>query len=108
MARTRLRQAPGGGPGGGPKYTGLFQCLRLVWVEEGLVGLYGGLTPHLMRTIPSAALLVMPKCGHTLNLEDPDVFNRAVLDFVTQVDGGTWRNRNPAIATGSIFGTQEG
>ena len=57
VARTRLRQAPGGGPGGGPKYTGLVQCLRLVWVEEGVVGLYGGLTPHLMRTIPSAAIM---------------------------------------------------
>ena len=57
VARTRLRQAPGGGPGGGPKYTGLVQCLKLVWVEEGIIGLYGGLTPHLMRTIPSAAIM---------------------------------------------------
>ncbi len=63
---------------------------------------------YLKRTIPSAALLVMPKCGHTLNLEDPDVFNRAVLDFVTQVDGGTWRNRNPASLGGGIFGAKEG
>jgi hypothetical protein len=42
----------------------------------------------LKRSIMSSALLVMPKCGHTMNPEDPDAFNRAVLDFVTQVDCG--------------------
>ncbi|KAL0937883.1 mitochondrial carrier protein rim2 [Colletotrichum truncatum] len=55
VARTRLRQAPMAN--GQLKYTGLFQCFRLVWVEEGLMGLYGGLTPHLMRTVPSAAIM---------------------------------------------------
>lgn len=33
------------------------QCFKLVWKEEGLVGLYGGLTPHLLRTVPSAAIM---------------------------------------------------
>jgi len=61
----------------------------------------------LKRTIPSAALLVMPKCGHTMNLEDPDAFNRAVLDFVTQVDGGRWTNRIPASLSGSIIAAKE-
>lgn len=55
VARTRLRQAPTAD--GRPKYTGLVQCFRRVWMEEGLVGLYGGLTPHLMRTVPSAAIM---------------------------------------------------
>lgn len=54
VARTRLREAP---MDGRPKYTGLVQCFRLVWREEGLMGLYGGLTPHLMRTVPSAAIM---------------------------------------------------
>ncbi len=45
----------------------------------------------------------MPKCGHTMNLEDPDVFNRAVLDFVTQVDAGAWRMRIPESMTGAII-----
>ncbi|KAL7621195.1 Pyrimidine nucleotide transporter, mitochondrial [Parahypoxylon ruwenzoriense] len=55
VARTRLRQAPM--TDGRPKYTGLVQCFKLVWKEEGFIGLYGGLTPHLMRTIPSAAIM---------------------------------------------------
>ena len=42
---------------GKPEYTGLIQCFKLVWKEEGLMGLYGGLTPHLMRTVPSAAMM---------------------------------------------------
>ena len=58
---------------------------------------------YLKRTIPSAALLVMPKCGHTMNLEDPDAFNRAVLDFITHVDAGTWRMRIPASLSGGII-----
>jgi len=62
---------------------------------------------YLKRTIPSSALLVLPKCGHTMNLEDPDAFNRAVLDFVTQVDGGTWRNRIPASLAGGIIAAAE-
>ncbi|RVT98572.1 alpha/beta hydrolase [Rhodovarius crocodyli] len=57
---------------------------------------------YLKRTIKSSALLVMPKCGHTMNIEDPDAFNRAVLDFITHVDAGTWRNRIPASQSGGI------
>lgn len=60
----------------------------------------------LKRTIPTSALMVMPKAGHTLNLEHPDAFNRAVLDFVTQVDAGAWRPRIPASLSGSIIAAQ--
>ncbi|MGK7869980.1 alpha/beta fold hydrolase [Falsiroseomonas sp. E2-1-a20] len=62
---------------------------------------------YLKRTIKSSALLVMPKCGHTMNLEDPDAFNRAVLDFVTQVDCGRWTNRIPASLAGGIIAAAE-
>ncbi|KAJ6789433.1 hypothetical protein PWT90_00234 [Aphanocladium album] len=55
VARTRMRQAPMAN--GQLKYTGLVQCFKLVWKEEGLMGLYGGLTPHLLRTVPSAAIM---------------------------------------------------
>jgi len=57
----------------------------------------------LKRTISTSALLVMPKCGHTMNLEDPDTFNRAVLDFVTAVDAGAWRPRIPESLSGAII-----
>lgn len=50
----------------------------------------------LKDTVPSAALMVLPKTGHNINQEEPDLFNRSLLDFITQVDGGRWTLRNPA------------
>lgn len=55
VVRTRLRQAPT--ENGKPKYTGLVQCFKLVLKEEGLVSMYGGLTPHLMRTVPNSMIM---------------------------------------------------
>ncbi|KAL2161126.1 hypothetical protein VTH06DRAFT_8345 [Thermothelomyces fergusii] len=55
VVRTRLRQAPMAD--GRLKYTGLVQCFKLVFKEEGVMGLYGGMTPHLLRTVPSAAIM---------------------------------------------------
>jgi solute carrier family 25, member 33/36 len=39
------------------KYTGLIQCFTLVFKEEGLSALYGGLVPHMLRVVPSAAIM---------------------------------------------------
>ena len=36
----------------------------------------------LARTIPNAMLKVLPGTGHTLQLEEPEAFNAAVLQFV--------------------------
>jgi solute carrier family 25 protein 33/36 len=60
VVRTRLRQAPTTATKSGMvrmKYTGLIQCFRTVAREEGMVGLYGGMTPHLLRVVPSAAIM---------------------------------------------------
>ena len=64
------------------------------------------LSPALLlkREIPSAALAVMPTCGHTINLEDPNQFNRIVGDFITQVDAGRWPKRDPRAMSASITG----
>jgi pimeloyl-ACP methyl ester carboxylesterase len=40
----------------------------------------------MKQTIPSSQLWVVPRTTHTINLEEPDAFNRVVLDFITQVD----------------------
>ena len=42
----------------------------------------------MKRTIPTAALAVLPKSGHVLNLEDPALFNRLLEDFFHQVEAG--------------------
>ena len=44
----------------------------------------------MKRTIPGAGLAVFPQSGHTINLEEPDLFNRTVSDFLTAVEAGTW------------------
>jgi solute carrier family 25 protein 33/36 len=54
VIRTRLRQPLTNGK---LKYTGLWQTLRLVIAEEGVMSLYGGLSAHLMRVVPNAAVM---------------------------------------------------
>jgi pimeloyl-ACP methyl ester carboxylesterase len=44
----------------------------------------------LKRTLPSCGVAMLPRTGHAMNLEEPDAFNRLVLDFVTQVECGRW------------------
>jgi pimeloyl-ACP methyl ester carboxylesterase len=53
------------------------------------------LEPSLLmkRTIPMAALVVLPKTGHMHNLEDPALFNRLLEDFFHQVEAGRWTAR---------------
>lgn len=67
------------------------------------------LAPSLLmkREIPSAALAVMPNCGHTINLEDPDQFNRIVGDFIVQVEAGRWPKRDPRAMSASITGMKK-
>jgi pimeloyl-ACP methyl ester carboxylesterase len=57
----------------------------------------------MKRKIPTAGLVVIPNAGHAINLEEPDLFNRAVLDFLTAVDAGRWSRRDPASQTGSAI-----
>jgi solute carrier family 25 protein 33/36 len=39
------------------KYTGLVQCFTLIYKQEGMAALYGGLVPHMLRVVPSAAIM---------------------------------------------------
>lgn len=56
VVRTRLRQAPVD-KRGNVKYKGLWSCFKLVFKEEGVAALYGGLVPHMLRVVPSAAIM---------------------------------------------------
>ncbi len=57
----------------------------------------------MKRTIPTAGLVVMPKSGHTINLEEPATFNREVSDFLVAVEAGKWGPRNPASLSPSAI-----
>jgi len=58
---------------------------------------------YMKRMIQTSGLVVIPKSGHTINLEEPDFFNRCVLDFVTAVDAGRWTPRNAASRSRSAI-----
>jgi pimeloyl-ACP methyl ester carboxylesterase len=64
------------------------------------------LEPALLmkRTIMSAALVVMPNTGHTLNLEEPAAFNAHLEQFFQTVDAGRWPIRDPRAMSGNILG----
>jgi pimeloyl-ACP methyl ester carboxylesterase len=64
------------------------------------------LEPALLmkRSIATSALVVLPSAGHTINLEEPEEFNRALFRFLAAVDGDSWRRRDPRSTAGGILG----
>src|SRR5712692_11805480 len=68
----------------------------------------GSLEASLMlkRTIPTSGLLILPKTGHAINVEEPEAFNEAVADFFMAVEDGLWPERDPRAAPGSITGVK--
>jgi pimeloyl-ACP methyl ester carboxylesterase len=58
----------------------------------------------MKRCIPSAGHAMFPKTGHTLNLEEPDLFNRTILDFFHEVEAGRWALRDPRSQKGGTLG----
>jgi len=60
----------------------------------------------MKQAIASAGLMVLPRSGHTINLEEPDAFNSAVGDFLAQVEAGRWGMRDPRSITDSILGNR--
>ena len=48
----------------------------------------------LKRNIPRSGLLMLPKTGHTINLEEPAAFNMALENFLHAVERGRWDERN--------------
>ena len=48
----------------------------------------------LKRTVPASGLAVFPKSGHTLNLEEPALFNHLLAEFIAQVEAGRWLPRD--------------
>ena len=58
----------------------------------------------LKRVIPTAGLAVLAKSGHTLNIEEPDLVNTLIADFLARVTAGTWGPRDPRADPGAITG----
>ncbi len=63
---------------------------------------------YLKRTIPRSGLWIVPKTGHTVNLEDPGLFNMYVANFLNLVEGGGWvEKKSYAGASALLSGIKE-
>lgn len=49
----------------------------------------------LKQTLAASGLVMFPKTGHVVNLEEPDLFNSVVGDFLARVEAGRWGPRDP-------------
>ena len=58
---------------------------------------------YLKRVLPNAGLAMFAKTGHTVNLEEPDAFNREVWNFITLAEAGRWTPGHPMAAGASLI-----
>lgn len=61
----------------------------------------------LKRCVTSSALALLPRTGHTCNLEEPALFNQFCEDFIRRVDTERWPNRDPRSITAGILSTTD-
>ncbi|MBO6784961.1 MAG: alpha/beta hydrolase [Alphaproteobacteria bacterium] len=57
----------------------------------------------LKRTIPTSGLVVFPKSGHLINLEEPDGFNAAIDRFHRDVAEDRWPARDASTRGASAY-----
>ncbi len=50
---------------------------------------------YLKKHIAASGLAIFPKSGHTVNIEEPALFNQTLGDFLSTVDAGRWGPRDP-------------
>ncbi len=64
------------------------------------------LEPALLmkRHIATSGLVVLPYSGHTINIEEPEAFNRALFEFLMLVDEGRAAPRDPRSVASGILG----
>jgi len=49
---------------------------------------------YLKKHITRSGLAIFPKSGHTVNIEEPALFNQTLGDFLSAVDAGRWEARD--------------
>jgi pimeloyl-ACP methyl ester carboxylesterase len=59
----------------------------------------------LKKTLPAAGLAILPKTGHTLNLEEPELFNNLLREFIAMVEAGRWLPRDSRADPGEVMKT---
>jgi pimeloyl-ACP methyl ester carboxylesterase len=72
---------------------GFVPPLLVIVGDEDELCLDGSL--YIKRIAPTAALLVIPRAGHTITSEEPAAFNAALADLFTAAEAGTWLAHRP-------------
>ena len=49
---------------------------------------------EIEQHIATSGLAIFPKSGHTVNIEEPALFNQTLGDFLGLVDAGRWGARD--------------
>ncbi|MFC1893729.1 alpha/beta fold hydrolase [Chloroflexota bacterium] len=65
---------------------GRIRCPTLIIVGDQDVMTPPGGSVRMSRLIPNSKLIIFKDCGHVSYVEQPEVFSRAVLDFLTEVN----------------------
>jgi pimeloyl-ACP methyl ester carboxylesterase len=50
----------------------------------------------LKRTAPTAGLLVVPRSGHTITSEEPEMVNAALAELFAAAEAGRWLAHKPS------------
>jgi len=58
----------------------------------------------MKRAIRSAGLAILPVSGHGINLEEAELFNRLLEDFLHRAETGRWPVRDKRASVPSIYG----
>ena len=56
----------------------------------------------MKRCISRSGLVLLPQSGHTVNLEEPELFNQAVDQFLDAVETGRWAERQEGTGVGFL------
>ena len=62
----------------------------------------------MKRCIKTAGLFIVPNTGHTVNLEEPQLFNQMIHNFLKQVENKKWPIRDPRSWSKSALLPDEG
>ena len=56
----------------------------------------------IKESIPGAGLIMFPRSGHAINLEEPQLFNTSVFEFINNSSADYWGPREQGEAGGSL------
>ena len=62
---------------------------------------------YLKRVLPNAGLALFAKTGHTVNIEEPDAFNRELWNFLMLAEAGKWTPASRAEGAADLTGRMD-